>query len=108
MIKYGKTKDCVLTIATSATISAACDLGLPCEYISVYLPALDSTTIGLQVSLDGVTYKQLGIGTVATSATTGEVFTTITVGGFQFIKFVCGTTQSTGTTRTFVVRGYRG
>lgn len=109
MIKYGASKSVVLTIATSTTISAACDLGVPCEYVSIYLPALDSTTIALQVSLDGVTYATLGIGSNATAATTGLCFTTLELGGFQFIKIVCGTAQSSApATRTFVVRGYRG
>jgi len=106
MIKYGQTKTVVLTIATSTTVSAACDLGIPCEYVNIVLPALDSTTIGLQASIDGVTYQTLGIGSNTTAATTGTVTTTLEVGGYQFIKIVCGSAQSAN--RTFTVRGYRG
>jgi hypothetical protein len=110
MIKYGKPVTFLLTIATSSTISAACDLGIPCEYVSIVLPTLDSTTIAFQVSHDGVTYQALGIGTSAVSAaTTGAVTETFLLGGYQFFKIVCGTAQSSApATRTFEARGYRG
>ena len=109
MIKYGPTVTGLLTIATSSTISAAIDLTIPCEYVEIVLPAMDSTTIGFQVSIDGVTYQALGIGTSAVSAaTTGTVTETFLLGGYQFLKIVCGSAQTTGTTRTFTLRGYRG
>jgi hypothetical protein len=109
MLKYSQKKTVVLTIATSSTISAACDLGIPCEYLSILLPILDSTTIMLQVSFDGTTYKQLGINGSPTVSTTGDCFTTLALGGYQYIKIVCGSAQSSApATRTFEVRGYRG
>ncbi len=107
MIKYGDIKTATLTIATSTTIGDACDLGIPCEYLNIVIPALDAAcTIGLQVSIDGVTYQTLGIGSNVTASTSGTVTTTLEVGGFQFIKIVCGTAQIAN--RSFTVRGYRG
>jgi hypothetical protein len=110
MRKYGEPVTGLLTIATSSTISAAIDLLMPCEYVTIVLPALDSCTIAFQVSLDGTTYQTLGIGTSAVSAaTTGAVTETFLLGGFRYFKIVCGTAQSSApVTRTFTCRGYRG
>ncbi|MBE3143598.1 MAG: hypothetical protein IMZ61_06705 [Planctomycetes bacterium] len=107
MIKYGKPVDCVLAI-TPATVSAACDLGIPCEYVNIVIPTLSPTaTIALQVSVDGTTYQALGIGSAAvTATTTGDVTTTLELGGYQFLKIVVGTAQAAA--RTFTLRGYRG
>jgi len=92
-------------VASSGTVSAAVNLGKDYEYINVIVPTCDSTTLALQVSKDGTTYYTLGI-SAATAATTGNLATTLEVGGYQWIKIVCGSTQAAE--RTCPVRGYRG
>jgi len=93
-------------VASSGTVSAAVNLGKDYEYVNVIVPTCDSTTLALQVSTDGTTYYTLGISSNTTSATTGNLATTLEVGGYQWIKIVCGSTQTAA--RTFSVRGYRG
>ncbi len=97
-----------VTVAKDGTVSTPADLGRDYEFLNIILPALDSTTIGLQVSqsIEG-TYQTLGIGSNVTAATTGQVTTTLELGGFQFVKVVCGSAQTTAL-RTILVRGYRG
>lgn len=99
------------TIASSGTVSGAVNLGRDYEYVNIVLPALDSTTIGLQVGTavhgDGtVDYQTLGVGSNVTGTTTGSCTTTLELGGFQYIKVTSSATQTA--TRTIYVRGYRG
>jgi len=97
------------TVAKNGTVSDAVNLGRNWEYLNIYIPAIDSSTIALQVKGDhtGGDYAALGVGSSAvTAATTGALYTTLTLGGYQFIKIVCGSTQSTAAV-TFYVRGYR-
>ncbi len=100
----GAWKDCVITVATSTTVSAAVDLGASYNYLKIYVPTIDNSTIALQVSekLEG-TYALLGIASNVTATTTGAKYTVLELGGYQFIKVVTSGAQSAN--RTFRVRG---
>lgn len=94
-------------IADKKTASDECDLGRVYETVIVYLPALASGTIAVQ----GAKYKSdtpkniytynpaTGyIVQMITTATTGDYFCVLPIGGFQFITFVSSTEQSDGDT----------
>jgi hypothetical protein len=95
------------TIALNGTVSAAVDLGRDWEYLNINIPTQDSANISLQVSdLLGGTYKALGLSTNVFAAATGNLTTTLVLGGYRYIKVVSSETQTAA--RTYYVRGYRG
>ncbi len=100
----GPLKDAVITPASSATVSAAVDLGLVYHYLQIYIPTIVSGDVSFQVSFDNSTYKTLGTGSAIIECGTGNLITVVELGGFQYIKVVTAGTQ-TATTITFKVRG---
>lgn len=102
----GTWKDAIITIASNTTTSAAVDLGRDYAYLEIYIPTIDSGTVGFTVSetLAG-TYYTLGSGNAIITAGAGGFITTVNLGGFQFIKVVTGVVQTAN--RTFRVRGSR-
>lgn len=114
MIK-GEWKDCTITIATSATLSAAVDLGRPYDTLLVIMPAtITAASISVRVaeSLAG-TYQNLYITSMAdgdddqpiTTSGTGGITWIVPLGGFQYIKLL--SSQNQGANRTFRVCGVR-
>lgn len=104
------------TVAKDGTISATgTDLGMPYKYCTVILPTIDSAAISLQgaMTLDG-TYNPIhgwndadadGTVLVATTAGTGVITATFPLGGFQYVKVLCGAAQTTAAV-TFYLRGF--
>ena len=104
MSLYGGWKEAV--IASSGTASAAVDLGQDYDFLDIVLPTVDSGTISLQVSdVAGGTYQALG-DSITTAATTGGYSTTFKLGGWQHIKVVSATSQTSGEV-SIKVRGWR-
>ena len=97
--------DAVITKATSPTVSAAVDLGRSYHYLQIYIPTIVTGDVSFQVAEKlGSTYKTLGTGGAVIECGTGNLTTTVTLGGFRYIKVVTAGTQ-TATTVTFRVRG---
>ena len=104
------------TIASGKT-STVCDLGRVYEKVMVYLPTLTASAAntiyvqGAKYTADSYkniyTYVPSGGAIVQMAATAncaGDCMVVYPIGGFQFIKFVCGETQ---TTVTFYCQGVR-
>jgi hypothetical protein len=98
----GSFKDC--TIADEGTVSGAVDLGRPYETLLIVVPAIDSATLAVQGSETlGGTYTNLYVTNpadgsnkqVKSGATTGGLTWVAPIGGFQFIKLVAGSAQTT-------------
>lgn len=81
------------TIAT--TTSDAIDLGRPYDYLDIQIPTATSCTIKIQVSekASGTTWYDLGDG-ITTAAGTHGYADVFKLGGWQFIKVIPSTTQS--------------
>ncbi len=96
------------TIALNGQTSTEINLGRDYEYMNIYVPTIDSANLTFTVSMTaGGTFAQLGASAVTVVAGTGGFFTTIELGGYQFVKIVASAAQTT-LARTFYVRGYRG
>lgn len=108
-------------VAQSGTVSAAVTLpgsnifGSPIRTLTLYIPTIDSATVGLQVSGDGgTTYadlRSLNNGTnmvyTSTAAGTGGYFMSfpgVDFGNFTHVKVKCGAAQ-TSAARTFILYG---
>ena len=100
-------------VAQNGTTSAECDLGRDYEKCQVYIPALDSATMQLQVARNsGDTPSPVYEFNYATAAdfakTTTARSTQISMVVWnifgRFVTIVCGASQSTAK-RTFYVRG---
>lgn len=103
----------VTCVITSGTTSAECNLGRVYETVIVQIPALTSGTIAIQGGkYAGDTTKNIytynpadgHVDQMITAATTGDYFVVLPIGGFQFIKFVSGVSQ---TAETFYCQGVR-
>ena len=95
------------TIADQQTVSGECDLGRVYETVIVQLRSLTSGTISVQGGkYKGDTAKNIytynpadgHVDQMITAATTGDYFCVFPIGGFQYITFVSGATQSGGDT----------
>lgn len=108
MSLYGQWKDCIITIATSTTVSAEVSLGeLEGGYdlLQVYCPALTSCSLSLQVAEEtGGTFAALA-GGLGRFVSTGARFEVLRLGGFRYIKVVTSVAQAAN--RTFRVRGIK-
>ena len=101
-------------VADEGTTSAAVDLGAPYRSLAIDIPTIDSSTVTVQVAMTaGDTYKTLYVislndgddDNAITTAGTGGIMVVFPVFGFQYLKILCGTTQSTSAV-TFYVRGF--
>ena len=104
---YGAWVDAIITPngGTTATVSAAADLGRDYHYMQIYIPTIVTGDVSFQVAETAAsTYKTLGTGGAIIECGTGNLTTVVELGGFQFIKVVTAGTQ-TATTVTFRVRG---
>jgi len=106
----GKWVTCTITSGTTTT---ECDLGREYETVLVQLPSLTSGTVAVQGSkYSGDTAKDIytyvpttgAVIQMITAATTGNYLCVFPIGGFRFIKFVCGASQ---TSKTFYCCGVR-
>lgn len=101
-----------VTVAQNGTTSSAVDLEGAFRDLMVLIPALDSATVNISVSKDNSTFYPLnaldddatGSFLHAHSASTTAMAVFFKIGGCQFIKVVCGASQSSAD-RTFYVRG---
>lgn len=110
---HGEWVTCV--IASSGTESGECDLGRVYETAVVLLPALDSGTIAVRgrketggTDYDLYTYNHADglVDRMITAATTGGYFCIFPIGGYQYITFKSGTSQTSGAV-TFYAMGVR-
>jgi len=101
-------------VADEGTLSAAVDLGAPYRSLAIDIPTIDSSTVTVTVArTPDDTYKALSIISLAdgdddaaiTTAATGAIVVVLPVFGFQHLKILCGTTQSTAAV-TFYVKGF--
>lgn len=101
-------------VADEGTLSAAVDLGAPYRSLQVEIPTIDSSTVTVTVArTTGDTYRPLSyISTndgdddpAICSASTGGITVVFPYFGFQYLKVLCGSTQSTSAV-TFYVRGF--
>lgn len=101
-----------VTVAQNGTTSDAVDLLGAYKKLLVLIPALDSATVNVSVSNDNSTFFPLnaldddatGSFLHAHSASTTAMAVFYEIGGCQFIKIICGASQ-TSADRTFYVRG---
>ena len=92
-------------IGSDNVTTAEINLGQDYDRANIDIPTENSTTLTFLVSRStGGTYKQLGASAVSISAGTGNSFTTIDLGGFQYLKIVSSSQQTQGL--TYWVRGY--
>lgn len=104
MSTYGEWKAATITTALKTT-SAEVDLGRDYDFLEIWIPTIQSGTIKIQVAeLTGDTCYDLGDG-ITTAAGTHNYFDVFKLGGYQFIKVVCSTEQTTQ--RLIRVRGMR-
>jgi len=101
-------------VADEGTLSAAVDLGAPYRSLAIEIPTIDSSTVTVTVArTPDDTYRPLSLislndgddDAAICSAATGAIMVVIPVFGFQYLKVLCGTTQSTSAV-TFYVRGF--
>lgn len=99
------------TVASGQTVSGAVDLGRPYEWLQMDVPTIDSGTVTFQVAdltgsyvaLQHLTPTAAGHFTPGTTAGVGGIAALVRLGGYQFIKVVCGASQTAA--RTFSLRG---
>ena len=103
------------TIADNETESTECDLGRVYETAVVLLPALISGTIAVRgrketggTDYDLHTYNPADglVDQMITAATTGSYFCIFPIGGYQYITFESGASQTSGPV-TFYAMGVR-
>jgi hypothetical protein len=101
-------------VADEGTLSAAVDLGAPYRSLIVEMPTIDSSTITVTVArTPDDTYRPLSYISLndgdddpaIASASTGAITVVFPVFGFQHLKILCGTAQTTSA-ETFYVRGF--
>lgn len=101
------------TVAQNATTSGEVDLGNIYRRLVVLIPTLDSSTVTVHISDEssGTFYPvnafdadTTGDFAHATSAGTAAKAVVFRIGGAQYIKVVCGSSQSSSA-RTFLLRG---
>jgi hypothetical protein len=100
--------------------SALCDLGKAYDSVTIIVPAIDSSTIGVWVQMVASTatvpvvwhHGQVtgatpawGTAAYATTASTGSYAINIPIPGVQYLRIRCNTNQTAD--RTFYVRGIR-
>lgn len=100
--------------------SALCDLGKAYDSVTIIVPTIDSSTIGIYGQMVASTatvpvalhHGQVtgatpawGTAAYATTASTGAYIITIPIGGLQYIRIYSATNQTAD--RTFYVRGVR-
>ena len=104
MSTYGEWKAATITTAL-ATTSAEVDLGRDYDFLEIQIPTIQAGTIKIQTTeKTGGTCVDLGNG-VTTPASTHNYHDVFKLGGWQFIKVVCSTEQTTQ--RLIRVRGMR-
>ena len=104
MSLYGDWK--AATIETDGTSSAEVDLGRDYDFLEIQIPTLVSGTVKIQVAeKTSGTFYDLGDG-IVTAASTGGYADVFKLGGYQFIKVVSSSTQTTSD-RLIRVRGMR-
>lgn len=92
-----------VSIDKGGTTSSIVDLGDHYRYMLVTLPALDTATLKLQVSLThGGTYQDLS--TTTTASGDGSYNTTFNLLGWRYVRIVASATQSSSR-REFDVQG---
>ncbi|KKK69186.1 hypothetical protein LCGC14_2936540, partial [marine sediment metagenome] len=96
------------------TLSAEVDLGGNYEFLTVLIPTITNSTVTITVAeSSGGTFfpvydlKAAATGDFAqiTTAATTSHEVVFNIGGVQYIKVLCGSTQTT-TDKTFRVRGF--
>jgi hypothetical protein len=100
--------------------SALCDLGKAYDSVTIFVPTIDSSTIGIWVQRVAstatvpvawhhgqVTGETPAFGTAAfaTTASTGSYVINIPLPGIQYLRIRCNSNQTAD--RTFLVRGIR-
>lgn len=107
-------KTALIDISVSATLSAEVDLEAKYEFLTVLIPTITSSTVTVHVAKEsGGTFFPMyaldddatGDFAHATTAATKTHAVIFRIGGVQFIKISCGSTQTT-TDKTFYVRGF--
>jgi len=107
----GSVEDTVtLTVAVNGTTSDAGLIGNPCE-LGLFVPAIVSGTVTVQVSEDGTNFfglvNQAGTAILVLAASTGSVAVSSNeMGaclGYKYVRVVCGATQ-TSTARLFTLK----
>jgi len=102
------------TIADEGTTSGAVDLGKPFGSLLIMVPTIDSSTVLIHTAMTaGGTYQALSAisgndqddDPITASASTGAINITVPCFGWQHLKIVCGTTQTTAAT-TWYVAGF--
>jgi len=106
MSLYKAWQNATITVASDNDLSAAVDLGIPCEYLDIIVPTITSADISVYVAetADG-TYQHLGLASNVFAAGTGAISTTFNLGGWQHVKI--GTSAAQLANTTFRVRGWR-
>ncbi len=101
-------------VADEGTLSAAVDLGAPYRSLVIDIPTIDSSTVTVQVARTAAdTYKSLYVISISdgdddpaiTTAGTGGIMVVLPVFGFQYLKILCGSAQTTAAV-TFYVMGF--
>jgi len=94
-----------VTVAQNGTKSSEVNLGKDYDYLEIQIPALDTCSMNLEVSMtSGGTFQNLS--GVTEAVATGAYDDVWYLGGWQFIKLECSAAQ-TSAKRTFYVRGMR-
>ena len=105
-------KTALIDIDVDAKVSAEVDLGNIYQKLVVLIPTLTGGTVTIHVSnTPGGTYYPIyhlkantGDATQNTTSAATSHMVVFDIGGAQYIKVVCGTTQTT-TDKTFLVKG---
>lgn len=93
-----------VAIANGASLSSAIDLGRIYDFIQLDVPAVNATSVGIDVSRTaGGTYNALGT-TAAVDISAGSKQYVLNIHGHQFLKVNC--TNAQGAARTVWYRGY--
>lgn len=107
-------KTALIDIDVDDVLSAEVNLGAPYEYLMVLIPTITSSTVTVTVSnASGGTFYPVYVldadatGDLAqiTSATGTSHALVFQIGGVQYIKILCDTSQ-TSTDKSFTVRGF--
>ncbi|MBM3120292.1 MAG: hypothetical protein FJ006_12255 [Chloroflexi bacterium] len=110
----GEWKNCVITVGTSATLSAEVNLGRAYDTLLVVIPTITAASVSVRVAeKTGGTFQDLYITSTndgddkqpITTSGTGGITWVVPLGGFQFIKLL--SSQNQASNRTFRVCGVR-
>jgi hypothetical protein len=96
-----------ITLAGAAdnTTTGAVDLGADYQYLNIYVPTITSSAISIKVSDSiGGTYATCNLTASAISLGTGSQYSSLTIGGYRYVKVVTSAAQEAN--RTFLVKGY--